>query len=460
MIAKIESEEERKKEEVEALQSQNGVLNPNSPTAIPNNGLPTVSNGVKGEWYFYNQTTLSFGLNDFIKKWGNRKLEDNWRRSQKALTFDNPVSTNPNDSLSELSGGAGKIKSTTDKKSVDYYLTDLPLTDSLMQRSNKRVVDAYYNLGSTYKEELNNNKKAIATFEELNNRYPDNKYKLSAYFQLYRIFTSVKNQSQADYYKNKLLNEYPNSEYAQIIKNPKYISDKNAQKGEVELFYTETYNDYSTGNYGGAFSKANESETKFGKNDYAPKFAFIKAMSIGKLKGVDSLDAALKNLQIMYPKDPVSKQAQEILEVIYNMQHPSEATATENIIKTDTFTLDMNAPHFVIAIFADNVAVANAFKSSLADYNNDFYSNANLSITSSLFGATDQITTIKTFKNGQEALAYADNLKKEKKIFKDNVKVEAFTIMAITADNLPKLYKKKQAAYYKPFYDDHYKLQK
>jgi tetratricopeptide (TPR) repeat protein len=460
MITRIEAEEERKKEEIEALQSQNGVLNPNSPTVIPNNGLPTVSNGVKGDWYFYNQTTLSFGLNDFIKKWGNRKLEDNWRRSQKALSFDNPASTNPNDSLAELAGGTGKVKTTTDKKSVDYYLADLPLTDSLMQRSNKRVVDAYYNLGSTYKEELNNNKKAIATFEELNNRYPDNKYKLSAYFQLYRIFTSVKNQSQADYYKNKLLNEYPNSEYAQIIKNPKYISDKNAQKGEVELFYTDTYNEYSTGNYNGAFSKANESETKFGKNDYAPKFAFIKAMSIGKLKGVDSLDAALKNLQIMYPKDPVSKQAQEILEVIYNMQHPSEATATDNVIKTDTFTLDMNAPHFVIAICPDNASVANAFKSSLADYNNDFYSNANLSITSSLFGATDQITTIKTFKNAQEALAYIDNLKKEKKVFKDNVKVEAFTVMAITADNLPKLYKKKQAAYYKPFYDDHYTLQK
>jgi len=46
--------------------------------------MPSLSTGVKGDWYFYNQTTLSFGVNDFIKKWGNRKLEDNWRRSQKA----------------------------------------------------------------------------------------------------------------------------------------------------------------------------------------------------------------------------------------------------------------------------------------------------------------------------------------------------------------------------------------
>ncbi len=459
MIARIEAEEERKKEEAEALQAQNGIANPNAPANIPNNGLPTVSNGQKGEWYFYNQTTLSFGLNDFIKKWGNRKLEDNWRRSQKALTFDNPTATNPNDSVEQVAGTV-KPKSVTDKKSVDYYLTDLPLSDSLMQRSHKVVIDAYYNLGSTYKEELNNNKKAIATFEELNKRYPENKYKLSTYFQLYRIFTSVKNQSQADFYKNKLLNEYPNSEYAQIIKNPKYISDKNAQKGEVELFYTDTYNDYSTGNYSGAYAKANEAEVKFGKNDFAPKFAFIRAMSLGKLKGIDSLDAALKNLQITYPKDPVAKQAQEILEAIYNMQHPSEATATDNVNKTDTFSLDMAAPHFVIAVCPDDVAIANSFKEALADYNNNFYSNSNLSITSSLFGSADQITTIKTFKNAQEALEYIDNLKKDKNVFTTKVKVELFTLMAISADNLPRLFKKKQTNYYKPFYDDHYKLQK
>jgi tetratricopeptide (TPR) repeat protein len=456
MIAKIEEEEERKKDEADALQSQNTNPDPNAPAAIANNGLPTISNGQKGEWYFYNQTTLSFGLNDFIKKWGNRKLEDNWRRSQKALTFDNQTS---NDSVADATTTT-KTKNVTDKKSVDYYLTDLPLSDSLLQRSDKRIVDAYYNLGSTYKEELNNNKKAIATFEELNTRYTNNKYKLSTYFQLYRIFTSVKNQTQADYYKNKILNEYPNSEYAQIIKNPKYISDKAAQKGEVELFYNDTYNEYVASNFSSAYAKSNEADLKFGKNDFSPKFAFIRAVSIGKLKGIDSLESALKIVQVLYPKDDVTKQAQDILEAIYNVKHPSEATGTSvNVNNTDTFSLNLNSQHFVIAVCPDDAAIANAFKSALADYNNDYYSNANLSITSSLFGASDQITNIKTFKNAEEALDYIDNLKKDTTVFSGNVKLQLFTIMAISADNLPRLYRKKQVSYYKPFFDDHYKLQ-
>lgn len=452
MIAKIEEEEEKKKEELEALSSLN--TNPNNTTDVPNNGLPPTSTGVKGDWYFYNQTTLSFGINDFIKKWGNRKLEDNWRRSQKSLSFDNQ--STDNDTTQQVTTN-NKTKATSNKKNVDYYLTDLPLSDSLIRKSDRRIIDAYYNLGSTYKEELNNNKKAIATFEELNSRFVDHKYKVATYFQLYRIFTSIKNQAQADLYKNKILNEYPNSEYAQIIKNPKYIADKNAQKDEVELFYTDTYNDYSSNNYSSAFIKCNESEAKFGKNDFSAKFAFIRAMCIGKLKGADSLEVALKQVQIFYPKDPVAKQAQDILEVLYNMKHPSEATANGAINKTDTFSLDLTVPHFVIAVCPDDVAIANGFKSALADYNNNFYSIADLSISSSLFGSTSQITTVKMFKNAHDALEYIDNLYKDKTVFSGKVKTELFTIMAISEDNLPKFYKKKQVSYYKPFYDDHYK---
>jgi tetratricopeptide (TPR) repeat protein len=462
MITKIEEEEERKKEEMELLAAQNANPNPNANNGVVNNGLPTMSTGAKGDWYFYNQTTLSFGLNDFIKKWGTRKLEDNWRRSQKAITMDNIVS-NDEDSTSTSQNDITKPNKASNKKDISYYLKDLPLTDSLIQKSNKTIIDAYYNLGSTYKDELKNNKKSIATFEELNNRYPSNKYKTSTYFQLYRIYVAVNNKSQADYYKNKLLSEYPNSEYAQIIKNPNFVSEKAAQKGEVELFYTDTYNEYAAGNFSSSYSKSIESESRFGKNDFSPKFAFIKALSVGKLKGVDSLESALKVLQAHYPKDPVTAQAQDIIEAIYNFKHPSEATsttATTNELKADTFSLNLNATHFVIAIFADNAEVSTDFKDALSEFNTKFYSNDNISISNTLFGTDNQIVIMKSFKNAQTAIDYIINLNKDKTVFSGKLKPEMFTVMTISEDNLPKLYKKKQTSYYKPFFDDHYKFAK
>lgn len=458
MIRNIEEEEERKKEEMEALQAQNA--NPDYNSNSPNNGMADLGIGAKGDWYFYNPNLVAFGLNDFIKKWGNRKLEDNWRRSQKSMTFDDPTTAAEKDTSDAVAGtdtvALKKKAKAKNKKNVEYYLKDLPMNDSLMKLSNTKIIDAYYNLGSTYKDDLRNNKKAIATFEEMNKRYDQHKFRPSTYYQLYRIFQSVKNNQQADYYKNKLLSEFPNSEYAQLIKNPNYEAEKKLQKGEVELFYTETFDKYVAGNYDQAYALSKESESKFGKTDYSPKFAFIKAMTYGKMKGADSLEMALRTMQAMYPKDPVSRQAQDLLEVLYNLKHPDESTGGATN-KTDTFTLNLKAKHFVIAVFPDDPEMANSFKSSLADFNTNFYGISNLTVESSLFGSTDQIVYVKTFENSETAMKYISNLSKDKTVFSGKVKPELFTIMAISEDNIQRLARKKKVSYYKPFFDDHYR---
>lgn len=456
MIQKIEEEEERKREELEALQAQNA--NPDYNATAPNNGMTDLGIGAKGDWYFYNPTLVAFGVNDFVKKWGNRKLEDNWRRSQKSLTFDEPVAEEKDTaSVAGTDSIAAKKKAKAkDKKSVEYYLKDLPMNDSLMKLSNTKIIDAYYNLGSTYKDDLKNNKKAIATFEDLNKRYDQHKFRPSSYYQLYRIFQSVRNNAKADEYKNKLLNEFPNSEYAQLIKNPNYEAEKKTQANEVEVFYTNTYEKYSGGNYQEAYALSKESETKYGKNDYSPKFAFIKAMSIGKMKGADSLEMALRTMQALYPKDQVSKEAQVLLEILYNMKHPSEATSNGTVM-SDTFSLNLNAKHLVIVVFPDDADMANNFKAALSDFNSKYYGISNLSIESSLFGSSDQIVYVKTFDNAETAMKYVGNLKKDKDVFTGKAKPELFTLMAITEDNLQRFARKKKVEYYKPFFEDHYR---
>lgn len=127
------------------------------------------------------------------------------------------------------------------------------------------MIDAYYNLGSSYKDDLNNNKKAISTFDELNTRFADNKYKASTYYQLHKIYLSANNKAKADEYKNKLLNEFPKSEYSQILNNPNYASEKNTQKGEIEIYYTNTYDTYANQKYAEAYVQSKGAESKFGK---------------------------------------------------------------------------------------------------------------------------------------------------------------------------------------------------
>ncbi len=50
--------------------------NYNNPSFGPNNE--------GGDWYFYNQNNKSTGYSEFRRRWGNRALGDNWRRSQQS----------------------------------------------------------------------------------------------------------------------------------------------------------------------------------------------------------------------------------------------------------------------------------------------------------------------------------------------------------------------------------------
>ena len=46
-------------------------------------------NNSNGKWYFYNQSLVTAGQQDFYRRFGNRKLEDNWFISNKTqISFD------------------------------------------------------------------------------------------------------------------------------------------------------------------------------------------------------------------------------------------------------------------------------------------------------------------------------------------------------------------------------------
>lgn len=452
IIKKMEEDEERAKEEKEKAISNAQSLGNNPVVQDPNLPINAAS------FYFYNQNTISFGIADFVKKWGNRKNEDNWRRSNKQLTLDDP---NANDnSTVNPKDPKDKNAKTDPKKSKEYYLKNVPITDSLMDISHNKIIDAFYLLGSTYKEDLNNTKKSIAAFEELNARYKDHKYLLNTYYLLYKSYEQEKNAERAEFYKNKILNEYPNSEFAQMIKNPKYIDEKQSLLSDVEKDYNVVYSTYVTGNYQDAYSQSNAAIAKFGKNVYLPKFEFIRAMSLGKLKGVDSLEFALKQIVVMYPKSDVAPLSKDILESIKKQKNPEMyggETPKLKVMGKDTFQINFVSEHFLLALCPDDPKIANGFKQKLDAFCKKYYSGKVFNIQSMIFGTKMQLIIVKTFETANEAIKFRDNVKDDKDVFKDEVKKELFTLMIISAENMPMFYSKKNVMGYQLFYDDNYK---
>lgn len=455
MIVRLRQEEERKQRELEAAKNKQDAQGSNMP--LPGQQMPGMP-GQGAVFYFYNPNTVALGIADFTRKWGNRKLEDDWRRSNKAVSIDNTETKPGADSLNPL-----KNPNMSAVKSRVFYMRDLPLHDTLITQSNNKMIKAYYMLGAIYKEELGNTKKSIASLDELDRRFPGNKYQLNSYYMLYRIYQYEKNEPKAEFYKNKILTLFPESEFALLLKDPGYAEQISTKKGEAESWYNATYSDYKSANYGAALVKSAEGIKKYGKNEYLPRFEYIRAMSLGKLYGVDTLEYCLKLVTAKYPDAEVSPVAGETLEAIKRKKNPppvvspSATLTSPSKAATDTFAVDLNGEHLVVVFVPDDNKKVEGLKTNIGSFNGVYYGAKKFEVSSNLFGS-QQMIVIKPFASAGEAMNYIDNLQSDPDLLgEDGFKKEDLQLFAVLKSNLPLLYKRKNLTGYTLFYNDNYK---
>ncbi|HBC77746.1 MAG TPA: hypothetical protein DCZ51_03900, partial [Bacteroidales bacterium] len=194
----------------------------------------------EGKWYFYNQTALTFGRTEFKRKWGDRRPEDNWRRSNKARVSIQQASAGQDENGKAQTDTS---KAVTDYKKPEFYLKDLPLNDTLMNISNEKIANAYFNAGKVFAEKITDTKKAAESYETLLTRFPDNMLVPETLYDLYRLYKE-ENSQKSEVSRQRLLEKYPESEFAKIISDPDYYNNKVAEMKMSAKLYQEAYNYY------------------------------------------------------------------------------------------------------------------------------------------------------------------------------------------------------------------------
>lgn len=454
LIKAVEEEEQKKKEEKE-LQQNNEMLSNNGNQQVQN--LPGNNTG-GGKWYFYNQQTKSFGISDFIKKWGNnRKNEDNWRRQNKQQIID-PFANTDTASTDTVKDSKTKviIAGSNDIKSKEYYLKNLPLSPSLVDSSNKKILDSYYALGSIYREQLNNTKKSVETFNTMNTRFPSNKYEPSSYYQMYRIFLAAKDQPRADACKKFLNEKYPTSDYAKIINDPDFAKAASAKKSEVEAYYSATYDLYVSNNCEEVILRSTDALRKFGRNDFSPKFAFIRAMCIAKTQPLDSAERALRLVVTQFNKDPVYQPAKAMLDLI-EKNKTGNALVTDTITKAETkktYVQKDSSDHYWVISLPIGKGDINTLKTHISDFNTKYYSVNSLTINTIVLSDKNLIL-VKTLKGKQESISYHNLINSRPEVF-ESIDKSLTQSFSITFENMQMLLKEKNQAEYFQFFADKY----
>ncbi|MBL4652205.1 MAG: tetratricopeptide repeat protein [Flavobacteriales bacterium] len=276
IIRKIKEEEEQKKSEEEA----NALNAQNAPTNVK------INQGSSTEWYFYNPATIAYGKTEFKKKWGNRKLEDNWRRKNKSSI----ASSGFDDDYGELEdlGVEDTNATSNDLKNPRYYLQNIPNDKKKLKKSHNSIIAALYDLGLVYKEKLKDNKQAIVSFEDLVTRYDTSKFHVSAYYQLYRLYSEMGNTVKSNQFKNKVLQDFPTSQYAKLIEDPEYMDREKNQASAASKFYETTYHLYKKGSHMSVIKNTKKADSTYKGSELLSKFHYLRAQSIGETESVSA----------------------------------------------------------------------------------------------------------------------------------------------------------------------------
>lgn len=295
------------KEKAEAEKEKQEAAERNSGLVTVNNGIGSQQNRVgpqqaqSNAFYFYNPTTVAFGKNEFVKKWGDRPLEDNWRWSSSGISNIGNTS-NTNDVLATAS----------DEERFDpqFYISKIPSSEKEIDSISKDRNYAYYQLGLIYKEKFKEYELAKDKFQNLLKSNPEERLVLPSKYNLFKIYELLGESDEASIAKDEIIAKYPDSRYATILKNPELVTERD--ENSPESLYEALYIQHENQEYVEVVSKSEDYIKTFDGEPLVPKFELLKATAMGRLYGYEAYKKAINYLAITYANTPEGKQAQDI----------------------------------------------------------------------------------------------------------------------------------------------------
>lgn len=263
-------------------------------------------------FYFYNPSTVSFGKNEFRKRWGKRNLSDNWRWSQGPRNNDSENDADKNQEAANTEKETASQEELTDdpRYTTDFYISKLPTKPEVLDSLAKDRNFAYYQLGVIYKEKFKEYELAADKLEKLLVLHPEERLVLPSMYNLFKIYQII-NPAKAEGMKQKIAALYPTSRYAQIIANDGLSAEQKSQTPDAK--YQSLYKKYEQSVNVALLDEVDEAIEVYTGEEIVPKLEFLKANISGRLKGVEEYKKSLNFVALNYPNSTEGKLAEKLL---------------------------------------------------------------------------------------------------------------------------------------------------
>lgn len=471
-IQEIKQQEEAAKEQERKEQAERNFFDRNN--MLNRGDAFSQGNPGDGDWYFYNPMTISLGKNEFKRKWGRRKLEDNWRRQNKAMV----EFAGPQEELAEENEDKKEVK---DVKSREYYLKDIPLTDDARQASGKKLEDAYYGAGELYMYKFADPAKALECFDVYIQRFTESSNLPMVCYLAYMAAEKSGKPEQAAKHKRELIARFPDSDFALGIQDPNYFRKVEDVLKTVEGLYEQAYGRYREVYYDEAGRICDEILSKYPDNKLKSNVLFLKAMCVlntgSASEGREALEKALTaspdpgirttingilaslstgEHPVTYTTDDMSQA--RALQVNRNWTFDEEVVAGKTHKEQTTYQEDKEKEQAVMIILPEDFSLAEEvrFKARMTFINaSEAAEGKSYEMKKEELWYKYNAQGIRKFESAKEALEYMNRIATDKYLLKI-IGDRFYRMFAIGADNLSVLKRMKNVDGYVDFFAENY----
>ena len=252
--------------------------------------------GQKGEWYFYNPQLMKQGKQEWYKRWGNRPLEDNWRRQNKQVIINDETNASLNDEndgmmVDSLGIDSAAVRPTmeTDTHKPEYYLQQIPKTEQDYAVSDSLWREALVELYYIYRDKLEDEEQKQETLRFLDERW-------GTHPSVRAIHEDEQLRAMRD--------------------DPEYIARMQRMLAEQDSLYAATYAAYTKGQYPTVKANKQYAQTEFPQSRLMPRFLFLNAVAVARTEGQEPFVAELQDLVTNYGETEMGAMAKDMLAML------------------------------------------------------------------------------------------------------------------------------------------------
>ena len=468
---------EKEERELAADSAANARLQENG-QAPSQQKRPTQQTGADKSWYFYNTTAVTQGKQTFKRNWGNRKLEDHWRRSNRTvIEFSADAETDYDADADSLSVDSAATDSVAEEMELtdaedphkrDYYLAQIPFTTEQKEAAHGIIRESLYEAALIEKDRLEDFPLAERTFTRLYTDYPDFEKMEDVYYQLFLLYSRWGRSDKAEQFRDLLANYYPESDITKLITAPDFEYLARYGKEIEDSLYRATYLAYRDRQNETVWANEAYAKEKFPKGANRPKFIFVDILSHIATSPTDSLINDLRQLVSDYPESDVSPMAGMMIKglesgrtieggaldigSLWSMRTQRTEEAAANIAEGQQLVADREAPFCFLIAYPTDSLDANRLLYDIAHFNFTVFLSRNLSITQQRGKALTQFV-IGGFTSYDDAHEYAQRVPLSQELAKHLQHARTFLIAEANVNLLGTIYSYDD---YQQFFDENF----